>query len=137
MASRGISLHVQTYGCHILLLGEPTGKGMLSSTSTTAAPSTSLVKNIRNAGAIFLGRYTPEAIGDYVAGPNHVLPTARSARFSSGLGVTDFMKRSTLIACDENSLSAIGPSAVALANAEGLGAHARSVSIRLDVLSNK
>ena len=103
----------------------------------SVADPDALVKNIRNAGAIFLGRYTPEAIGDYVAGPNHVLPTARSARFSSGLGVTDFMKRSTLIACDENSLSAIGPSAVALANAEGLGAHARSVSIRLDVLSNK
>ena len=103
----------------------------------SVADPDALVKNIRNAGAIFLGRYTPEAIGDYVAGPNHVLPTARSARFSSGLGVTDFMKRSTLIACDENSLSAIGPAAVALANAEGLGAHARSVSIRLDVLSNK
>ena len=91
-----------------------------------------IAKNIRNAGAIFLGRYTPEAIGDYVAGPNHVLPTARSARFSSGLGVADFMKRSTLMACDEESLAAIGPAAVALASAEGLGGHARSVSIRLN-----
>ena len=91
-----------------------------------------IAKYIRNAGAIFLGRYTPEAIGDYVAGPNHVLPTARSARFSSGLGVIDFMKRSTLMACDAESLAAIGPAAVALASAEGLGGHARSVSIRLN-----
>ena len=91
-----------------------------------------IAKYIRNAGAIFLGRFTPEAIGDYVAGPNHVLPTARSARFSSGLGVIDFMKRSTLMACDAESLAAIGPAAVALASAEGLGGHARSVSIRLN-----
>ena len=91
-----------------------------------------LAKSVRNAGAIFLGRYAPEAIGDYVAGPNHVLPTARSARFSSGLGVTDFMKRSTLIGCDAESLAAIGPSAIALAKAEGLGAHAKSISIRLN-----
>ena len=86
---------------------------------------------VRNAGAIFLGRHTPEAIGDYVAGPNHVLPTARSARYSSGLGVLDFMKRTTTIACDEASLARIGPAAVALAGAEGLGAHARSVAMRL------
>lgn len=91
-----------------------------------------LAKKIRNAGAIFLGRYTPEAIGDYVAGPNHVLPTARSARFSSGLGVADFMKRTTLIGCDADSLSAIGTAAISLAGAEGLDAHARSVSIRLN-----
>ena len=91
-----------------------------------------LAAKIRNAGAIFLGRYTPEAIGDYVAGPNHVLPTARSARFSSGLGVSDFMKRTTLMACDAESLAAIGPAAIALAGAEGLDAHARSVSIRLN-----
>ena len=87
---------------------------------------------ITNAGAIFLGRYTPEAIGDYVAGPNHVLPTSRTARFSSGLGVLDFMKRTTFIACDADSLNAIGPAAVKLANAEGLEAHGRSVSIRLN-----
>ena len=87
---------------------------------------------ITNAGAMFLGRYTPEAIGDYVAGPNHVLPTSRTARFSSGLGVLDFMKRTTFIACDADALSEIGPAAVKLADAEGLEAHGRSVSIRLN-----
>lgn len=90
-----------------------------------------LSARVRNAGAIFLGRYTPEAIGDYVAGPNHVLPTARSARFSSGLNVLDFMKRTTFVACDEVSIRAIGPAAVTLATAEGLDAHARSVALRL------
>lgn len=90
-----------------------------------------LAAKIRNAGAIFLGRYTPEAIGDYVAGPNHVLPTARSARFSSGLNVLDFMKRTTLVGCTPESLATIGPAAVSLANSEGLGAHALSVAIRL------
>ena len=90
-----------------------------------------LAANVRNAGAIFLGRYTPEAIGDYVAGPNHVLPTARSARFSSGLNVLDFMKRTTLVGCTPESLGRIGPAAVALATSEGLGAHALSVAIRL------
>jgi histidinol dehydrogenase len=88
---------------------------------------------VRNAGAIFLGRHTPEAVGDYVAGPNHVLPTARSARFSSGLGVLDFLKRTSLLACDAESLRAIGPAAVTLARAEGLDAHALSVSIRLNL----
>ncbi len=92
-----------------------------------------LAKKVRNAGAIFLGRFTPEAIGDYLGGPNHVLPTARSARFSSGLGVLDFMKRTTLLGCDAESLRALGPSAVTLAQAEGLGAHARSVAIRLNL----
>lgn len=87
---------------------------------------------IRNAGAIFLGRHTPEAIGDYVAGPNHVLPTARTARFSSGLSVYDFMKRTTFVGCTESSLRAIGPSAIKLAETEGLGAHALSVAIRLE-----
>jgi histidinol dehydrogenase len=91
-----------------------------------------LAAQVRNAGAIFLGRYTPEAIGDYVAGPNHVLPTARSARYSSGLGVLDFMKRTTIVACDADSLARIGPAAVTLAETEGLGAHAASVSIRLN-----
>ncbi len=86
---------------------------------------------MRNAGAIFLGRYTPEAIGDYVAGPNHVLPTARSARFSSGLNVLDFMKRTTFVACDADSVAAIGPAAVTLARSEGLDAHALSVALRL------
>ncbi|TAN55820.1 MAG: histidinol dehydrogenase [Magnetospirillum sp.] len=91
-----------------------------------------MAAKVRNAGAIFLGRYTPEAIGDYVGGPNHVLPTARSARFSSGLGVLDFMKRTTLIGCDATSLRAIGPAAVTLAEAEGLAAHGLSVAIRLN-----
>ncbi len=91
-----------------------------------------LVARVRNAGAIFLGRHTPEAVGDYVAGPNHVLPTSGSARFSSGLGVTDFMKRTSLVACDAASLARIGPAAATLAEAEGLGAHALSISIRLD-----
>jgi len=92
-----------------------------------------LAARINHAGAIFLGRYTPEAVGDYVAGPNHVLPTARSARFASGLGVLDFMKRTTLLRCDAASLKAIGPAAIALAEAEGLEAHARSVSVRLNL----
>lgn len=91
-----------------------------------------LAARISNAGAIFLGRYTPEAVGDYVAGSNHVLPTARSARFSSGLNVLDFMKRTSIVRCDASSLAAIGPAAVALATAEGLDAHGRSVSIRLN-----
>jgi histidinol dehydrogenase len=90
-----------------------------------------LMAKVRNAGAIFLGRHTPEAIGDYVAGPNHVLPTARSARFSSGLSVLDFMKRTTIIGCDSDSLAEIGPAAVRLAEAEGLDAHARSIALRL------
>ena len=90
-----------------------------------------LAAKVRHAGAIFLGRHTPEAVGDYVAGPNHVLPTSRSARFSSGLGVLDFMKRTTLVGCDPAGLGRIGPAAVALAEAEGLGAHALSVAIRL------
>ena len=92
-----------------------------------------LAEKIRYAGAIFLGRYTPEAIGDYIAGPNHVLPTSRSARFSSGLGVHDFMTRTSLVKCDAASLGEIGPAAVALAQAEGLDAHALSVAIRLNL----
>ena len=91
-----------------------------------------LANNIKNAGAIFLGRYTPEALGDYVAGPSHVLPTDRSARYSSGLGVLDFMKRTSLIGGDAKSFRAIAPAALALAEAEGLDAHALSLSIRLD-----
>jgi histidinol dehydrogenase len=91
-----------------------------------------MAAKISNAGAIFLGRYTPEAVGDYVAGSNHVLPTARSARFSSGLNVLDFMKRTSIVRCDPASLAAIGPAAMALAAAEGLDAHGRSISIRLN-----
>ena len=85
---------------------------------------------IRHAGAIFLGRYTPEAIGDYIAGPNHVLPTARTAKFSSGLGVVDFMKRTTTVECDADSFGRIAPAGIELAKSEGLGAHALSMSIR-------
>ncbi|MGL4973979.1 MAG: histidinol dehydrogenase [Bosea sp. (in: a-proteobacteria)] len=88
---------------------------------------------IRNAGSIFLGHHTPEAIGDYVGGPNHVLPTARSARFSSGLGVLDFMKRTTLLKCSPEALRLLAPSAVTLGTSEGLQAHARSVTIRLNM----
>ncbi|AXB76879.1 histidinol dehydrogenase [Novosphingobium sp. P6W] len=90
-----------------------------------------LMRRIRHAGSVFLGRMTPEAVGDYVAGPNHVLPTGRRARFSSGLSVLDFMKRTSFIQLDQAALEAIGPAAVALADAEGLPAHARSISIRL------
>jgi histidinol dehydrogenase len=91
-----------------------------------------LAARVRDAGAIFIGRYTPEAIGDYVAGSNHVLPTARSARYASGLSVLDFMKRSSLLKLDAGSLAALGPAAMALAEAEGLDAHRRSVAIRLN-----
>ena len=90
-----------------------------------------LAGRVRHAGAIFLGRHTPEAVGDYVAGPNHVLPTAGSARFASGLGVLDFMKRTTIMGCDEAALAAVGPTAVVLAEAEGLDAHAESIRARL------
>lgn len=96
-----------------------------------AADAERLAGLVRNAGAIFLGSHTPEAVGDYVAGSNHVLPTARSARFSSGLGVLDFMKRTAILRCDPASLAAIGPAAIALGRAEGLEGHARSVAMRL------
>jgi histidinol dehydrogenase len=86
---------------------------------------------IRHAGSVFLGRHTPEAVGDYIAGPNHVLPTGRRARFASGLSVLDFMKRTSFIAMDADALKEIGPAAIALARAEGLPAHAQSVKVRL------
>jgi histidinol dehydrogenase len=89
--------------------------------------------SIRNAGAVFLGRHTPEVIGDYVGGSNHVLPTARSARFSSGLSVLDFMKRTSVLKLGPDQLKALAPAAIALATAEGLDAHARSVAIRLNM----
>ena len=92
-----------------------------------------VMRAIRHAGSVFLGRLTPEAVGDYVAGPNHVLPTGRRARFSSGLSVLDFMKRTSYIQLDEAALQAIGPAAIALANAEGLPAHARSIEARLGI----
>ncbi|TYC67323.1 histidinol dehydrogenase [Stappia sp. BW2] len=91
-----------------------------------------LLKKVRNAGAVFLGHYTPEAIGDYVGGSNHVLPTARSARFSSGLGVLEFVKRTSILKCNADNLRQLGPAAIALGESEGLSAHARSVSIRLN-----
>ena len=98
-----------------------------------AEDADALAARVRNAGSIFLGSHTPEAIGDYVGGPNHVLPTARSARFSSGLGVLDFMKRTTFLRCAPESLRTLGPAAIALGRAEGLEAHARSIAIRLNL----
>jgi histidinol dehydrogenase len=98
----------------------------------TADPET-LAAQIRNAGAIFLGPHTPEAIGDYVGGSNHVLPTARSARFSSGLSVLDFMKRTSILKCGPEQLRALGPAAMTLGQAEGLDAHSRSVGLRLNL----
>src|SRR5437773_1717411 len=96
------------------------------------ADAEALARRIRNAGAIFLGAHTPEAIGDYVGGSNHVLPTARSARFSSGLGVLDFMKRTSILKCGPEQLRSLGPAAIALGEAEGLDAHARSVAMRFN-----
>lgn len=87
-------------------------------------------RRVRHAGAIFLGRLTPEALGDYVAGPSHVLPTSRTARFASGLGVLDFMKRTSLLGADSAGLAALAPAATAIARAEGLDAHARSIAMR-------
>ncbi len=97
-----------------------------------SADAEELASRVSNAGAIFIGGYTPEAIGDYVGGSNHVLPTARSARFSSGLSVLDFLKRTSILKCDAESLRAIGDAAVTLGEAEGLTAHARSVAIRMN-----
>lgn len=97
----------------------------------TANPKAVMAK-VRHAGAIFLGRHTPEAMGDYIAGPNHVLPTSRSARFSSGLSVLDFMKRTTILELDAGAIGELGPEAIALAEAEGLEAHARSIAVRLN-----
>jgi histidinol dehydrogenase len=96
------------------------------------ANADTLARRIRNAGAVFIGSHTPEAIGDYVAGSNHVLPTARSARFSSGLGVLDFMKRTSVLKCGPEQMRALADAAITLATAEGLDAHARSIAIRLN-----
>jgi histidinol dehydrogenase len=95
------------------------------------AEAEALAAGVRNAGAIFIGRFTPEAIGDYVAGPNHVLPTARTARFSSGLNLLDFMKRTSILKLDAAGLRALAPHAITLARAEGLEAHAGSIAVRL------
>jgi histidinol dehydrogenase len=97
-----------------------------------AADAEGLAGRIRNAGAIFIGSHTPEAIGDYVAGSNHVLPTARSARFSSGLGVLDFMKRTSILKCGPEQMRALADAAITLGTAEGLDAHVRSIAIRLN-----
>jgi histidinol dehydrogenase len=96
-----------------------------------------ILSGVRNAGAIFVGRHTPEVIGDYVGGSNHVLPTARSARFSSGLSVLDFVKRTSVLRLGPAQLEALGPAAIALAQAEGLDAHARSVAIRMNMAPNR
>ena len=96
-----------------------------------------LADNIANAGAIFLGPWTPEAIGDYIGGPNHVLPTARSARFSSGLSVLDFMKRTTIAEMTPGALVEIGPAAEILAKSESLEAHGLSIRARLDQLNKR
>ena len=92
-----------------------------------------LMAGVRNAGAIFVGRHTPEVIGDYVGGSNHVLPTARSARFSSGLSVLDFVKRTSILRLGPEQLRKLAPAAITLANSEGLDAHAKSVAIRLNL----
>ena len=92
-----------------------------------------LFARVRHAGAVFLGRNTPEAMGDYIAGPNHVLPTAHTARFSSGLSVLDFMKRTTVLSCSAQTINEIGPAAITLAECEGLDAHARSIAARLNI----
>ena len=92
---------------------------------------TAVFAGIRHAGAVFLGAFCPEAVGDYVAGPNHVLPTSRTARFASGLSVFDFLKRTTWVEADAAALARVGPAAIALAEAEGLDAHARSIALRL------
>ena len=94
------------------------------------ADPAAMASQIRHAGAVFLGVHTPEAIGDYVGGPNHVLPTSGSARFASGLSVLDFMKRTTILGCPPGALAQLGPQAATLADAEGLDAHARSIRIR-------
>lgn len=103
----------------------------------SVADPDALAVKVHHAGAIFLGRYTPEAVGDYVGGPNHVLPTARSARFSSGLSVLDFLKRTTLLSCDPVALARLGPAAMTLARAENLHAHGRSVALRLTQVMKK
>jgi histidinol dehydrogenase len=127
----------QRHGCVILVESLDAAPALVDRVAPehlqlAVADPDGLARRVRHAGAIFLGRHVPEALGDYVAGPNHVLPTGRSARFSSGLGVLDFLKRTTFVGCGAEGLTAIGPAAVSLAEAEGLDAHARSVAIRLN-----
>jgi histidinol dehydrogenase len=126
----------RTYGAVILLRSLDEAPALADRLAAehleiATADADALAARIRNAGAIFLGAHTPEVIGDYIAGSNHVLPTARSARFSSGLGVLDFMKRTSLLRLDAGSLRALAPAAMHLARAEGLEAHRRSVAVRL------
>jgi histidinol dehydrogenase len=123
----GAIIHVQSIGDAPALVDRLAPEHLEIATQDADA----LAAKVRDAGAIFIGRYTPEVIGDYVAGSNHVLPTARSARYASGLGVLDFMKRSSTLKLDADSLAALGPAAMTLAEAEGLDAHRRSVAIRL------
>jgi histidinol dehydrogenase len=126
----------ETHGT-LIVVGELTKAAALANrlaaehVELAVADPEALFASLRHAGSVFLGRYTPEAVGDYVAGPNHVLPTGRRARFSSGLSVLDFMKRTSFISADRAALEQVGPAAVALARAEGLPAHARSVELRL------
>ncbi|MGL4637364.1 MAG: histidinol dehydrogenase [Beijerinckiaceae bacterium] len=127
----GAVIHVQSLKAAIPLVDRLAPEHL----EIMASNADELSASIRNAGAIFMGGHTPEAIGDYVGGSNHVLPTARSARYASGLGVLDFMKRTSILKCGPEQLRALGPAAIALGEAEGLTAHARSVAIRLNLPS--
>jgi histidinol dehydrogenase len=125
----GAIIHVESLASSIALVDRLAPEHL----EIIAADADQLSRMIRNVGAIFLGGHTPEAIGDYVGGSNHVLPTARSARYASGLGVLDFMKRTSILRCGAEQLRALGPAAIALGRAEGLSGHARSVAIRLNL----
>jgi hypothetical protein len=122
------------FGSFCDLLADPAANALAAEhVEIATADPEALFAGIRHAGSVFLGRHTPEAIGDYVAGPNHVLPTGRRARFASGLSVLDFMKRTSFLSVSEGALGAVGPAAIALAEAEGLAAHARSIELRLGI----
>ena len=126
----------ERYGCVIIVQNWEEAAGLVDRIAPehlaiALADNEAMLARVRNAGSIFLGPHTPEPIGDYIAGPNHVLPTARGARFSSGLSVLDFMKRSSIIRCDAHGLAQLGPDAMILAEAEGLSAHARAIAARL------
>jgi len=125
----GAVIHVETFEAALPLIDRIAAEHL----ELAVADPEALMARIRNAGAIFLGRHTPETIGDYVGGSNHVLPTARSARFSSGLSVLEFVKRTSILKCGPDQLRALGPAAIALAEAEGLAGHGRAVSIRLNM----
>ncbi|MBL0937187.1 MAG: histidinol dehydrogenase [Rhizobiaceae bacterium] len=125
----GAVIHVENFDAALPLIDRIAAEHL----ELAVADPEALMARIRNAGAIFLGRHTPETIGDYVGGSNHVLPTARSARFSSGLSVMEFVKRTSILKCGPDQLRALGPAAIALAEAEGLAGHGRAVSIRLNM----